>query len=57
MPLAQAPKMPDAVQALVMSSMNGSFEGCVVPHELLMMFGRLLASGFCPARLVGSSIH
>src|SRR3954451_9079604 len=57
LPFAHAPKMPDAVQALVTSSMNGSLEGEVVPHELLMTFGRLLASGFWPARLVGSSIH
>src|SRR5882757_6685201 len=49
--------MPEAVQASVTSSMNGSFEGAVLPQELLMTFGRLLASGFCPARLVGSSIH
>ncbi len=49
--------MPESFQALVMSSMNGSFDGWVEPQELLMMFGRLLASGFCPARSVGSSIH
>jgi hypothetical protein len=57
LPLAKTPKMPDAVQASVMSSMNGSLEGCVVPHELLMMFGRLVASGFAPVASVGSSIH
>ena len=42
LPLAHMPKMPDAVQASLMSSMNGSFDGSVLPHELLMMFGRLL---------------
>ena len=57
LPLDQTPKMPEAVQASVTSSMNGSLDGAVVPHELLMMLGRLLASGFCPLRSVGSSIH
>src|SRR4051794_31636042 len=57
LPLDHMPKIPDAVQALVTSSMNGSFDGAVVPHELLMMFGRLPASGFAPSRSVGSSIH
>ena len=49
--------MPEAAQAAWMSSMNGSLDGIWLPHELLMMFGRLLASGFCPSRSVGSSIH
>src|SRR5215510_5036738 len=57
LPLANMPKMPEAFHAAVISSMNGSFDGAVLPHELLMMFGRLLASGFCPLRSVGSSIH
>ena len=49
--------MPEFSQASSMSSMNGSLDGSVEPHELLMMLGRLLASGFWLSRSVGSSIH
>src|SRR5687768_13835562 len=49
--------MPDAAQASVTSSMNGSLDGCREPQELLMMCGRLPASGLAPVESVGSSIH
>src|SRR6201991_3700960 len=57
LPLDQVPKMPDAFQAISMSSMNGSLLGSIVPHELLTMFGRLVMSGFSSSRRVGASIH
>ncbi len=49
--------MPDAAHAFVTSSKKVSNDGWVVPQELLMMFGRLLASGFAPVWSVGSSSH
>src|SRR6478609_5337760 len=57
LPLEKLPKIPDAAQAASTSSMNGSLLGSSVPQELLMMSGRLLTSGFAPARSVGASIH
>ncbi len=57
LPLDQVPKMPEAAQAISMSSMNGSLLGTLVPQELLTMLGRLVMSGFSPSRSVGASIH
>ena len=57
LPLDHAPQIPEAAQAFCTSSMNGSLLGTRVPHELLMMFGRLVTSGFSPSRSVGASIH
>ena len=38
-PLAELDERPEAAQARVTSSMNGSLDGSRVPHELLMMSG------------------
>ena len=55
--LDHVPKMPESIQACWMSSPNGSVGTPETPHELLMMLGRLDASGFSPSRSSGSSIH
>ncbi len=57
MPFDHWPKMPEASQARITSSMKGSLLGELVPHELFTMCGRFAAFGLEPLSLVGASIH